>query len=366
MRHLLPAAMLVLFGALLWATPAWSSKVIEPWRIHKGKPPEKAEPTKPQPPETRPQTETQPGTEPGSEQAAPKEQGTDAEGSRLAEILRAAAVKSGLTPTGDVAAVSGESLKPPAEGEPPAAVLPDIVSTQPVADYQLVALAAGEFAHPTGQTLRAALLEMANPADAWGFFSRDRGDAPILGLGQAANYGRGLRLWKGSYAVVLSTNPPDPTVDKIRLTKLGRDISLMLQGTASPPEMVGWLPTVNLLAHTVTYFHANGPISSETLGLSAQTEGVAGEYEVGEDTVGGIIVRYPDREAALGGWAAFVSARVAGDPSSGTPGSRRVAPEGGRWNGIRSQGRVCAFVVGAVSRNQAEIFLAQAIGKAHD
>jgi hypothetical protein len=35
-------------------------------------------------------------------------------------------------------------------------------------------------------------------------------------------------------------------------------------------------------------------------------------------------------------------------------------------DGIRTQGRVCVFVVGAVTRNQAEIFLAQAIGRAHD
>jgi hypothetical protein len=365
MRHLLPAAVVVLVGALLWGTPARSSRVIEPWRIHKQKPPRKAEPAKPQEPETQPQTETQPGTESGAGTAAPKEQPADAEQSRLADILRAAAVKSGLTPIGDVATVSGESLKPPAEGEPPAAVLPGIVAAQPVADYQLVALAAGEFAHPKGQTIRAALLEMANAADAWGFFSRDRGDERLLGIGQAANYGRGLRLWKGSYAVMLMADPPDPMVDKIRLTKLGRDIAALLQGTATPPEMVAWLPTGNLLAYTVTYFHANGPISSETLSLSAETEGVAGEYQMGENTYGGIIVRYPDREAALNAWAAFVSARVAGDPSSGTPGGRRVAPEGGRWNGIRTQGRVCVFVVGAVSRNQAEIFLAQAIGKVH-
>jgi hypothetical protein len=153
-------------------------------------------------------------------------------------------------------------------------------------------------------------------------------------------------------------------VDKARLTKLGRDITAMLAGAGSPPAMASWLPTGSQLAHTAIYFHANGPISSESLALSPETEGVAAEYQIGEDTHGGLIVRYPDEQAALAGWAAFVNARVGGDASSGTPGSRRVAPENERWNGVRLKGRVCAFVLGAASRNQAEIFLAQAIGRA--
>jgi len=187
---------------------------------------------------------------------------------------------------------------------------------------------------------------------------------PLTGLGQAASFGRGLRIWKGSYAIVLVSDPPDPAVDKIRLTKLGRDIAAMLSGTGSPPAMACWLPTGYQLAHTLIYFHANGPVSSESLGLGPETEGVAAEYQIGEDVHGGVIVRYPDEKAALAGWAAFVNARVGGDASSGTPGSRRVAPQDDRWNGVRTKGRVCAFVLGAATRNQAEVFLAQALGRA--
>jgi hypothetical protein len=377
MRTLATALIAALLAGAIASGPASSAKVIEWWKVDKGKPPEKTQPP-------APTTEGQPSseaTEPATDETPPA---TDTPQARLAEILRQAGARSGLKLTGDVTTLSADDLKSPApppaedtgakaeapneetspEAAPPTVSLPPPLADEPVSDYSVAALAAAEFAHPKGQTIRAAIVEASNAPDAWGLFSRNRGTEPLVGLGQTASFGRGLRIWKGRCAIVLSSDPPDPAVDKIRLTKLGRDIASALTGADAPPEMVGWLPGGNQLTNTVIYFHANGPVSSESLGLSPTTEGVAAEYQIGENVYGGVIVRYADEQAALAGWAAFVQARVGGDPSSGTPGSRRLAPENDRWNGVRTRGRVCAFVLGAATRNQAEVFLDQAMARA--
>ncbi|MBM3474100.1 MAG: hypothetical protein FJX75_12595 [Armatimonadetes bacterium] len=376
MRSLVGAPIAALLAVALASGPASSAKVIEWWKLQKGKPAEKVEPQ-------TPTTEGQPSTTETQATTTETPPATDAAQARLAEILRQAGARSGLKLSGDVTTLSADDLKPPepapveaaaeaepateetsAEAPPPTVSLPAPLADEPVTDYAVVALAAAEFAHPKGQTIRAAIVEAQKAADAWGLFSRNRGTEPLVGLGQAANWGRDLRIWKGRYAIVLASDPPDPAFDKVRLTKLGRDIAAALAGAGAPPEVVSWLPSGNQLAHTAIYFHANGPVSSEALALSPTTEGVAAEYQMGENVHGGVIVRYPDDQAAMAGWAAFVKARIGGDPSSGTPGSRRVAPENNRWNGVRTRGRVCAFVLGAASRNQAEVLLGQAIGRA--
>jgi hypothetical protein len=293
----------------------------------------------------------------------------------LAEVLRTAAERSGLTLAGELQTLVAADLKPPPAAEPagateapaaapPAVAIPDTVGAEPIEDYAFFALATGRFERAPGQQIAAALFRFANAEDAWGLYSRGRGERVIRGLGQAAAFGQQMRIWRGTYAVILSADPPDPATDGVRLSKLGRDIVTQLVGVGREPEMVGWLPAPNLVPQSVTYFHANGPVGSESLALSDQTEAVAGEYRIGEETLGAIIVRYPDEAGALAGWAAFVRERTGVDPAQGTPGTRRTGLFGGRWNGARTEGRVCAFVIGAATRNQAETLLAQALVRA--
>lgn len=370
MRRVVCACVLGAIALVLVAAPASSAKRIELWKLRKGKAEKKVEQGLSSPP-----TEASVAEE--AEAAPPERDGDSAEG-RLAAMLRLAAAKSGLMSAGDIVALAGADLEQspptevaegeasPAEAVSPAPPLPEGISGEPVSDYNVVALAAGTFTHPKGQTITAAVFEMANSADAWGLFSRNRGEERLTGLGQEASYGPNLRAWKGSYAVVLSPSPPDPTVDRMRLSKLARDIMAMITSAGQRPTMIEWLPNAFQLPHTAIYFHANGPIGSDTLALSPQTDGVAAEYQIGETRYGGIIVRYPDAEAAIRGWSAFVTARIGPERAGGPPGGRRVGPEAGRWNGARAKGRVCAFVVGAATRNQAEVFLAQALSKASD
>ena len=93
---------------------------------------------------------------------------------------------------------------------------------------------------------------------------------------------------------------------------------------------------------------------------------MAAIYELGEDQFTAIIVRYPDRDAALTAWATFVSQALGMDATSGSPGGRRVALASGTWGGTRIKGRVGAFVLGAPTRNRAELLLVQTLIRAHD
>jgi hypothetical protein len=329
-----------------------------------------------------------------------------AEALRPATLLREAAERAGLPLKGDLISLAAEALapktaeagkeKPPAAGAK-AAVLPDWLGSQPYQEYKLVAVAAGSLAHPKGQALRAVLFEFASSEEAWGFWSVGRGEKAEP-VGQAANLGKDLRVWQGQFVGVLSLDPPDPRLDELRLTTFGRALCGVTPGGGRRPEMAGWLPATNQIAQTLTYFHANGPLGAEAMALSAETEGVTAQYKVGQATdrafakdkgapaqtapaagggvaappklpretiERGVVVRYPTVAAALKAWDAFVAQAMGLNPAEGTRGGRRAAPAGGGWNGIQMRGRVCAFAIGAPTRNQAQILLLQSLSSAH-
>jgi Family of unknown function (DUF6599) len=378
---------------------------------------------------------------PPAETAKPEGAKPAAEEPRPAAILRAAAEKAGLPISGTIASETAEALAPPAEaptepeaspgpetetpsaapsgGEPvkredtaakaepsepavepakpsPLAV-PEWITGQPYADYRLIALAGATLTHPKGQSLRAALYEFETPEEAWGFWSNSRGEKS-LPIGQATSYGPELRLWQGDFAAVLTLDPPDPRMDEVRLSAFGRILAALIPGRGKPPAMAGWLPSTNQLPYTLVYFHTRGPLGKDAMNLSADTEGVSAQYEVGETVraqmeqrygpatpeggyvVGGtpplgpvvrraaiergVVVRYPSAEEALRAWDVFVARYVGRDPTSGTRGTRRVAPVGGGWNGVQLRGSVAAFVLGAPARNQADILLIQGLARA--
>ncbi len=354
---------------------------------------------------------------PAEGETAKTEEPKPADELKPAAIIRAAAERAGLSLKGELVALAADALKPtaPEEGKPAAKPeggqpaptdtkspgLPAWVTSQPYADYPLAAAAAAELAHPKGQTLRVALFQFASPEEAWGFWSQGRGGKAEY-VGQAAAFGSDLRVWQGTFAAVLSLDPPDARLDELRLTAFGRTLCAVTAGGGRRPEMADWLPTTNQVPQTLTYFHANGPVGAGAMALSAETEGVTAQYKVGrvadralgaqhgvpppqsantgsgmagipaklpqpQETVErGVVVRYPGAEKALEAWDAFVAQYLSLDPRSGTRGDRRAAPVGGGWNGIQRRGRVCAFAIGAPSRNQAEIMLLQGLSRAHD
>jgi len=347
-------------------------------------------------------------------------------------LLGRAAEKAGLPLVGGIFSATAETLAPqpglpsPAQpssgeaapGEPPGGareagatpegspappeakpvMLPDWATSQPLADYRLTSLAGAALSHPKGQTLRVLLCDFATSEEAWGFWSVGRGEKAIY-VGQAASFGPQLRVWRGQFAAVLSLEPADPRLNEFRLTAFARTLFGLVPGTGQRPEMAAWLPTTNQLAHTLTYFHSGGPLGPAAMALSADTEGVSAQYEIGRSSTrafeqrygapmprppvtGAVtpprpvtqataivrcaVVRYPTPEAALKAWDAFVAQQVRQDPTSGTRGGRRVAPTGGGWSGIQLRGSVCAFVLDAPSRNQVQILLLQALSRAHD
>jgi hypothetical protein len=284
--------------------------------------------------------------------------------------------------------------KKPAETKPPkaaAVLLPEWVTGQPFADYKLVSLAGAVLAHPKGQKMRALLCEFATGEEAWGFWSVGRGEKAVY-AGQAAAFGPPLRVWQGQFVAVLSLDPPDQRLDELRLTAFARTLCSLIPAGGKRPLAADWLPTTNQLTHTLTYFHAAGPVGGPAMNLSAATEGATAQYQVARVTTrefketygapsaaptGGpapkapqttleraVVVRYPSSEAALKAWDAFVAQYVGRDPTSGARGGRRDAFVGGGWNGIQMRGSICAFAIGAPTRNRAQILLLQALSRA--
>lgn len=327
------------------AAPSWSAERIEWWR----------------------------GTTKRIEGGAAPAEGADETGeatveeepNKAAEILEAAATRTGLPLAGEVAGAAASELAPPESGDATLPALPGHAAREQFGDYSVVSVAAAGYSHPKGQTLRVALFEFASSEDAWGLWSRGRGEKKV-NAGTAAAYGDGvLRVWEGKFAAVLSMDPPEELRDEPRVTTFARGLFALVSGPSKPPRIVGWLPTAYQLTHTAAYYHAQAPRGSGSMALSEQTSGAMATYRIGEaGDYTGAIVSYPDTEAALAAWATFVQGELGKDPDSGARGTRRTNNVGDGWSGIKVKGQVCVFVFGAPTRNQAEQFLAQAAARA--
>ncbi|HJN16967.1 MAG TPA: DUF6599 family protein [Armatimonadota bacterium] len=287
------------------------------------------------------------------------------EENRPAELLEAVATRAELPLVGEVSGATAAALEPPeagtAPGPPP---VPGWAARELFGDYALTAMAAAEYAHPKGQTLRVALYEFASAQDAWGLWSRDRGEKTVY-AGQSAAFGPPLRVWEGKYAAVLSMDTADERLDEVRLSKFARSLFALISGSGNPPSITGWLPSALQVPHEVTYFHAQAPFGTGAMALDETTNGAMAQYRVGDDGVPfwGALISYSSHDAALLGWRRFVASQLGGDPDEGTEGARRTGLSGG-WGGVKMKGNVCAFVFGASTRNQAERFLAQATAAA--
>jgi len=211
-------------------------------------------------------------------------------------------------------------------------------------DYGFQDLAVGEWTSPDGDPLKVEVYRMGRPKSAYGMFTQDTwGDAADVGQG-AQIQGGTLRFWKGSYFVRVFMWRGYKE-NSATIMETGRSVAARIKREGELPALVSVLPVDSRVEGGLHFFHTALTLDAfyylsddNPLALSGDTDGVIGEYMLGEDTVFLIVVSYPDGEGAGAAFENFVRAAGTGaelrrcDPGTGR--DVLAYEDGGLWRKV--------------------------------
>jgi hypothetical protein len=168
--------------------------------------------------------------------------------------------------------------------------------------------------------------QLADAASAYGLFSTGVVGEPVA-VGNEGDWdpGRRLAFWQDRYVAQLFARKTIPDAD---LRAFGEAVSAALPTGGERPVLVDRLPADGLIPRSAIFFHKELSIQNEVwlggenlLGLSPDTDGVLGRYEIDGQAVRLLLVEYLDAEAAAAGLAALQGSEVEGLVASGANGN---------------------------------------------
>jgi hypothetical protein len=168
--------------------------------------------------------------------------------------------------------------------------------------------------------------QVAKDASAYGLFSASVTGEPVaIGNEGDTDPGRRLIFWQDRYVAQLFSRKSIPDAD---LQAFGKAISAALPTGGERPALVDRLPADGLVPRSGLFFHEELSIQNEIwlggeniLGLSPDTDGVLGRYEIDGATVRLLLVEYPDAGEASAGLAALQGGEIEGLVASGANGN---------------------------------------------
>jgi hypothetical protein len=178
--------------------------------------------------------------------------------------------------------------------------------------YGFENVAVRSYQNSQGNNLDVEVWQLATTADAYGLFTANDNNAPVL-LGKAneANISEGSRLvfWQNRYFVLVRPAAPVPNTE---LLAFGEVISNILPTGGVPPDIMKKLPADGKVERSEIFFHEEMTIQNEVwlggediLGLSQQTDGALAQYAMGDAKMHLMLIDFPDAEAASSAMAAL-------------------------------------------------------------
>ena len=141
--------------------------------------------------------------------------------------------------------------------------------------------------------------------------------------------------------------------------ELGRQVADKITGHGPRPEILSQLPPVGLQLERIRYLHHpvvlnyHYYISDENiLNISADTEVVLTEYQLGDQAAILLLIKYPSSENAEKSQADFMNHYL---PDADKKGAALL--ENGKWVVINRKENLLAIVLEADSREYAELLL---------
>jgi hypothetical protein len=202
------------------------------------------------------------------------------------------ATPSGWTPDGGVETYDSETIFNLVDGQ---------------ADFFFVygfeRVAVQRYKNAENVVLDVQVWQLSDDEGAYGLFSAGIAGEPIaIGNEGDTDASRRLAFWQDRYVAQLFARKAIPDAD---LQAFGRAISAALPVGGERPALVDRLPAESLIPRSAIFFHEELSIQNEVwlggeniLGLSPDTDGVLGRYEVDGVTVRLLLIEYPDAGAA--------------------------------------------------------------------
>jgi len=217
--------------------------------------------------------------------------------------------------------------------------------------YGFEQVAVRTYTNAAGDRLDVQIWQLATPADAYGLFTLGRfGDPAAIGVEGDAEPGRRLSFWQDRYTVHVSArqNVPDTL-----LRDFARFVSAVLPQNGKPPPLVKLLPEDGLKEREYIFFHEELSIQDQIwlggeniLGLSHDTNGVVGTYELGGVPFYLFLIEYPT-------------------PGQATAGAEALQPDQvDNLLIVRAQDNMLVAVFGTGDRTVAETLLAEVLNRA--
>jgi hypothetical protein len=165
--------------------------------------------------------------------------------------------------------------------------------------------------------LDVQIWQLSDDASAYGLFSAGVAGEPVaVGNEGDGDAGRRLAFWQDRYVAQLFSRKDIPDAD---LQAFGQAISAALPSGGERPQLVDRLPADGLVPRSGIFFHEEISIQNEVwlggeniLGLSPDTDGVLGRYEIDGATARLLLIAYPDAGAASAGLAALQGGEIEG------------------------------------------------------
>jgi hypothetical protein len=224
--------------------------------------------------------------------------------SPLTDAFPGAGVVAGWTPDGGLEVYDSETIFSLVDGQ---------------ADYYFVygfeQVAAQRYKNADEIVLDIHIWQVSDDASAYGLFSASVIGEPMdIGNEGDGDPGRWLVFWQDRYVAQISFRKSVPDAD---LRAFGEAVSAALPAGGERPALVDRLPADGLVPRSGFFFHEELSIQNEIwlggeniLGLSPDTDGVLGRYEIGGATVRLLLVEYPNAEAASAGLAALQGGEI--------------------------------------------------------
>jgi hypothetical protein len=183
--------------------------------------------------------------------------------------------------------------------------------------YGFEQVAAQRYQNTEGTVLDVQIWQVADDASAYGLFSAGVAGEPVaVGNEGDGDAGRRLTFWQDRYVAQLFARKNIPDAD---LLSFGEAISTALPAGGQRPALVDRLPTEGLVPRSGLFFHEELSIQNEIwlggeniLGLSPDTDGVLGRYEIDGAIVRLLLVEYPEAGAASAALTALQGGEVEG------------------------------------------------------
>ena len=222
----------------------------------------------------------------------------------LTEFFPDAGAVPGWTPSGEVELYDRENIYDLVDGQ-----------AESFFAYGFERVAVQDYENAAGAALSVEIWQLATPTDAYGLFTTAIAGTPVdVGNDGDEDPGRRLLFWQDRYAVHVRARQE---LEAAELQRVAGEVSTALPAGGEQPEMVGRLPSDGLLERSALFFHEEISIQDRLwlggqnlLGLSPETDGVLGHYDLGGTVARLLLIEYPDAGAASAGLTALEGSEI--------------------------------------------------------